>query len=109
MLVSFPLLIIPLAIYNMIVFLTPPDNGWATRIIQIQLPSGEQWTVTFGEIRPRLASRTCWDPWIATGTTGTPDSSASRPSPGLGSPRCFERERPPSAYMSTTPPRDRIE
>ncbi len=49
MLVSFPLLIIPLAIYNMIVFLTPPDNGWATRIIQIQLPSGEQWTVTFGD------------------------------------------------------------
>src|SRR5258705_360313 len=33
----------------MIVFLTPPDNGWATRIIQIQLPSGEQWTVTFGD------------------------------------------------------------
>jgi hypothetical protein len=48
-LVSFPLLIIPLAIYNMIVFLTPPDNGWATSIIQIQLPSGEQWTVTFGD------------------------------------------------------------
>ena len=43
------------------------------------------WTVTFGST-PRLASRTCSEPWIATGTTGTPDSSASRPRPGFGLP-----------------------
>ena len=53
----------------------------------------------------RLRSRTCWEPWIATGTTGTPDSSASRPSPGLGSPSFLVRERPPSPYISTIPPR----
>ena len=44
----------------------------------------------------RACSRACSEPWIATGTTGTPDSSASRPRPGFGWPSSFVRERPPS-------------
>ncbi len=48
MLVAFPLLIIPFAIYNMIAFLTPPDKGWATPIVTVPLVSGEVWTITFG-------------------------------------------------------------
>jgi hypothetical protein len=48
--VAFPLLIIPLAIYNMFVFLTPPDNGWAAKVMTVQLPSGVDWTITFGDV-----------------------------------------------------------
>jgi hypothetical protein len=48
--VAFPLLIIPLAIYNMFVFLTPPDNGWAAKVTTVRLPSGVDWTITFGDV-----------------------------------------------------------
>jgi hypothetical protein len=47
--VAFPLLIIPLAIYNMIAFLTPPTNGWAATIWTLPLPSGDRWTITFAD------------------------------------------------------------
>ena len=35
------------------------------------------------EARAASSARTLCEPWIATGTTGTPDSSAIRPTPGL--------------------------
>jgi hypothetical protein len=54
-LVAFPLLIIPLAIYNMIAFLTPPDKGWDTRVVSVRLVSGVDWTITFGDALIALA------------------------------------------------------
>ena len=46
---------------------------------------------------------------IAIGTTGAPDSSASRPMPGRAlSPIAPVRERPPSQYMASASPRSRI-
>jgi len=48
-LVGFPLLIIPLAIYNMIAFLTPPADGWATKLYTVHLLSGLDWSVTLGD------------------------------------------------------------
>ncbi len=54
--VAFPLLIIPIAIYYMIAFLTPPDKGWATEALPpLPLPSGESWTATFGDALIALA------------------------------------------------------
>jgi hypothetical protein len=47
--VAFPLLIIPLAIYNMIAFLTPPDSGWNSKVVTIRLVSGVDWTITFSD------------------------------------------------------------
>jgi steroid 5-alpha reductase family enzyme len=48
-LVGFPLLIVALAVYNMIAFLTPPADGWATKIYTVSLLSGVDWSVTFGD------------------------------------------------------------
>jgi len=48
-LVGFPILIIPLAIYNMIAFLTPPPDGWATKLYTLHLLSGLDWSVTLGD------------------------------------------------------------
>jgi hypothetical protein len=48
-LVGFPLLIISLAIYNMIAFLTPPPEGWATKLYTVPLLSGLDWSVTLGD------------------------------------------------------------
>ena len=47
--VGFPLLIIPLAVYNMIAFLTPPADGWATKLYTVHLLSGLDWSVTLGD------------------------------------------------------------
>jgi hypothetical protein len=47
--VGFPLLLIPLAIYNMIVFLMP-GVGFGETILRIQLVSGEVWTISFGDV-----------------------------------------------------------
>ena len=47
-------------------------------------------------------------PMIATGTTGTPVSSASRPTPRLGRPSAPGRIRVPSANIRTESPRARI-
>ena len=44
-LVGFPLLIIALAIYNMIAFLTPGVN-WTDTITSVHLISGATWSVT---------------------------------------------------------------
>jgi hypothetical protein len=48
-LVGFPLLIISLAIYNMIAFLTPLPEGWATKLYTVHLLSGLDWSVTLGD------------------------------------------------------------
>lgn len=48
-LVGFPLLIISLAIYNMIAFLTPLPEGWATKLYTVPLLSGIDWSVTLGD------------------------------------------------------------
>ena len=48
-LVGFPLLIVALAVYNMIAFLTPPADGWGTKIYTVQLLSGVDWSITFGD------------------------------------------------------------
>ncbi|HXW24236.1 MAG TPA: hypothetical protein VEK73_05775 [Xanthobacteraceae bacterium] len=48
-LVGFPLLIIALAVYNMIAFLTPPPEGWGTKLYTVHLLSGLDWSVTLGD------------------------------------------------------------
>lgn len=48
-LVGFPLLIISLAVYNMIAFLTPPADGWAAKLYTVHLLSGLDWSVTLGD------------------------------------------------------------
>ena len=53
-LIGFPLLIIPLAIYNMIAFLTP-GILWTDRVTSVRLFSGADWVVTFGDILIGLA------------------------------------------------------
>ena len=55
MLVAFPLLIIPVAIYNMIAFLTPPDAGWMSPVTTVRLVSGQNFTVTFSDALIGLA------------------------------------------------------
>ena len=67
-------------------------SGSATRSKLIGSP---YWMVTLGKTS-RFQARTLCEPWIATGTTGTPDSSARRPRPGFASPSLPVRERPPS-------------
>ena len=63
------------------------------------------WTVTVGNWR-RFQLRTRYEPRIPIGTTGTPDSSASRPIPGLASSAILPvRERPPSQYITIASPR----
>lgn len=47
-LVGFPLLIVPLAIYNMIAFLTP-GVAWTDRLATVPLVSGVAWTMTLGD------------------------------------------------------------
>jgi hypothetical protein len=47
--VGFPLLIVSLAIYNMIAFLTPLSDGWATKLYTVHLLSGLDWSVTLSD------------------------------------------------------------
>ena len=47
--VGFPLLLIPLAIYNMIVFLMP-GVAFSETLLRLQLPSGEVWTISLGDM-----------------------------------------------------------
>ena len=79
--------------------------GFSTRSQRIGSP---YWTVTFGNCS-RFQLRTCEEPWIATGTTGAPVSSARRPMPRLACSASLPvRERPPSQYIVIAPPRSRI-
>ena len=48
-LIGFPLLIIPLAIYNMIVFLTP-GVLWTDKVATVAMPSQAEWAITFGDV-----------------------------------------------------------
>jgi hypothetical protein len=47
-LIGFPLLLIPLAIYNIIAFLMPVD--WTTQAFSISMMSGGVWSVTFSDL-----------------------------------------------------------
>ena len=58
--------------------------------------------------RKRQPLRTASVPITATGTTGAPVSSASRPTPRLGRPSAPGRTRVPSENISTASPRARI-
>jgi len=53
-LVGFPLLLIPFAIYNIVVFLTP-GAGWAEPLTRVGLPSGAEWTMSLGDLLVALA------------------------------------------------------
>lgn len=57
--VGFPLLLIPLAIYNMIAFLMP-GVGFGETIVQLRLVSGETWTVSLGDILLALGVLLLW-------------------------------------------------
>ena len=48
-LVGFPLLIVSLAIYNMIAFLTPLPDGWATKLYTLHLLSRLDWSLTLSD------------------------------------------------------------
>jgi hypothetical protein len=47
-LVGFPLLIIPIAIYNIVAFLMPLD--WNGQVAAIPMMSGGVWTITFSDL-----------------------------------------------------------
>jgi hypothetical protein len=47
-LIGFPLLIIPLAIYNIIAFLMPVE--WTTQVVAIPMMSGGLWSNTFSDL-----------------------------------------------------------
>lgn len=53
-LIGFPLLIIPLAIYNMIVFVTPGVQ-WTDKVATVQMLSGAQTPVTIGDLLVMLS------------------------------------------------------
>ena len=48
-LIGFPLLILPLAIYNMIAFLLP-GLKWSDTLPTVKMVSGEAWALTYGEL-----------------------------------------------------------
>jgi hypothetical protein len=52
--VGFPLLLIPLAIYNIIVFLMP-DVSFTEPLVKLTLMSGAEWTVTLSDVLLTLA------------------------------------------------------
>ncbi len=58
--------------------------------------------------RMRQPLRTASVPMTATGTTGAPDSSASRPTPRLGWPSEPGRVRVPSGNITSASPRARM-
>jgi hypothetical protein len=53
MLGTFPLFLIPLAIYNMIAFITPLP--WDYRLATVPLSSGAEWALTLGDALVALA------------------------------------------------------
>ena len=83
----------------------PPATGRASGSSTFSKRIGSPyWTVTFGNCS-FFQLRTFAVPAIAVGTMDAPVSSASRPTPGFGSPSRSVRERPPSMYITITPPR----
>jgi hypothetical protein len=57
--VGFPLLLIPLAIYNIIVFLMP-GVGFTDPLLQVRLVSGEFWAVSLGDMLVALGVVLIW-------------------------------------------------
>jgi len=53
-LIGFPLLVIPFAIYNMVVFLTPGVN-WTDPVTSVYLVSQQTWTITAQDLLLTLA------------------------------------------------------
>lgn len=51
---GFPLLLVPLAIYNIIAFLMP-GLGWTTGFVTVHMVSGGDWSVSTGDILIALA------------------------------------------------------
>lgn len=49
MLTPIPLLIIPLAVYNIVIFLTP-GVAWSTPLANIAMMSGSSWSITVGDV-----------------------------------------------------------
>ena len=45
---NFPLIVVSLAIYNMVAFLTP-GVGWAEPLYSVRIVSGAEWTITAGD------------------------------------------------------------
>jgi hypothetical protein len=52
-LLGIPLLLIPLAVYNLIAFLTPV--AWDSKLFTIAMMSGAEWTVTLSDVIITLA------------------------------------------------------
>ncbi|MGE0749472.1 MAG: hypothetical protein AB7K64_02690 [Variibacter sp.] len=52
-LLGFPLLIVPLALYNIMTFLIPVD--WQAPLTTIPMMSGGQWTISFADILLAIA------------------------------------------------------
>lgn len=53
--VGFPLLLIPLAVYNIMVFLMP-GTSLSEPVLKVSLMSGEQWPIALGDILLALAA-----------------------------------------------------
>ena len=56
---GFPLLLIPFAIYNMVAFLTPGVT-WTAPAATIQMMSGQDWVLTWGDILLAFAIFLLW-------------------------------------------------
>ena len=54
MLVGFPLLIIPFAIYNIVAFLLP-GVAWSSEVMRVAMVSGTDWILTLGDVLVALA------------------------------------------------------
>jgi hypothetical protein len=46
---GFPLLLVPFAIYNMLAFLMP-GVGWTSPVTTMHMMSGQDWTLTWGDV-----------------------------------------------------------
>jgi hypothetical protein len=67
---GFPLLLVPFAIYNMIAFLTP-GVGWTSPVTTVQMMSGQDWVLTWGDILITFAIFLLWVEIIKSARFGT--------------------------------------
>jgi hypothetical protein len=56
---GFPLLLLPFAVYNMIAFLTP-GVSWTAPVTTVQMMSGQDWVLTWGDILLAFAVFLLW-------------------------------------------------
>ena len=54
MLVGFPLLVIPFAVYNIVAFLLP-GVAWSSEVMRVAMVSGTDWVLTLGDVLVALA------------------------------------------------------